>query len=89
MGVRSNNTSDKRAGTRPAPTLSHVVGVFKSVATNEYIRKVKDCGWQKFHKTIWQRSFYDHIIRSKDDLNRVREYIVNNPVKWEEDEYYI
>ena len=33
-----------------------------------------------------QRSFYDHVIRNEDDLNRVREYIQNNPLKWALDE---
>ncbi len=33
----------------------------------------------------WQKSFHDHIIRGEGDLTRVREYIRNNPLKWEED----
>jgi REP element-mobilizing transposase RayT len=39
------------------------------------------------HSTIWQKSFYDHIIRNEKDLNRVREYIINNPSQWHLDEY--
>jgi REP element-mobilizing transposase RayT len=34
------------------------------------------------YKTIWQKSFYDHVIRNEKDLNRVREYIFNNPLNW-------
>jgi REP element-mobilizing transposase RayT len=34
---------------------------------------------------VWQRNYYDHIIRDEADLNRIREYIVNNPLKWELD----
>ena len=34
---------------------------------------------------VWQRSFYEHIIRGEDDLRRVREYILANPRKWAED----
>jgi len=37
-----------------------------------------------YHK-IWQKSFYDHIIRSEDDFQIIREYIYNNPLKWELD----
>ena len=33
----------------------------------------------------WQKSFYDHIIRDEQDLNHIREYIMNNSFKWEED----
>ena len=36
-----------------------------------------------------QSCFYDHIIRDEDDLLMIREYIQNNPAKWEEDEEYI
>ena len=35
--------------------------------------------------TVWQRNFYEHIIRNEDDLNRIREYIINNPLKWKLD----
>ena len=34
---------------------------------------------------VWQRGFYDHVIRSEDELNRVRTYIADNPRKWSED----
>jgi len=32
---------------------------------------------------VWQRSFYDHVIRDERSLEKIREYIVNNPLKWE------
>mgnify|MGYP001772887232 CR=1 FL=1 len=34
---------------------------------------------------VWQRNYYEHIIRNEESLNRIREYIVNNPIKWETD----
>jgi REP element-mobilizing transposase RayT len=34
---------------------------------------------------IWQRNYYEHIIRNENELNRIREYIQNNPMKWEFD----
>ena len=37
---------------------------------------------------IWQRSYYDHIIRNEDDLFEKQNYIINNPAKWVEDEYF-
>ena len=30
----------------------------------------------------WQRNYYEHVIRNEDDLDEIREYIVNNPLKW-------
>lgn len=42
-----------------------------------------------FFSSIWQSRFYDHIIRNDEDLNRIREYIRNNPLKWSLDKYYV
>jgi len=39
-------------------------------------------------KSIWQRNYWEHIIRDDEDLNRIREYIINNPLNWELDELY-
>jgi len=36
--------------------------------------------------TIWQRNYYEHVVREESELQRVREYIVNNPARWAEDE---
>lgn len=38
---------------------------------------------------IWQKSFYDHIIRNQTEYEKINEYIENNPLKWEEDKYYL
>lgn len=48
-------------------------------------------GWNGKHSatnfpTIWQKSFYDHVIRNNEDLQRIREYIQNNPLQWDLDE---
>ncbi len=63
-------------------SLSDVIGRFKSFTTNRYIDGVKHHKWSPFDKKLWQRSFYEHTIRNNEDLNRVREYIHNNPLKW-------
>ena len=34
---------------------------------------------------LWQRDFYDHIIRNEDELNKIREYIRTNPLQWDTD----
>ncbi|MBU4252305.1 MAG: transposase [Candidatus Omnitrophica bacterium] len=80
---------DDGATTRVAPTLGDIIGAFKSITTNEYIRNVKNENWLPFDEYFWQRNYYEHVIRNDNDLNRIREYIVNNPVQWKEDEYYV
>lgn len=76
-----------RAGTRPAPTVvaptvGDVVGAFKSRVTVEYIRGIKTSGWTPFHRDLWQRNYYEHVIRNEDALNRIRKYITDNPARW-------
>ncbi|MFN3472142.1 MAG: transposase, partial [Aquificaceae bacterium] len=34
---------------------------------------------------VWQRNYYEHIIRNEEELNQIRQYIINNPLKWEMD----
>ncbi len=71
---------------RPYGTLPNTVGrivqAFKSVTTHEYINGVKQHGWPPFPGKLWQRNYYEHVIRNENELNRIREYIINNPKKW-------
>ncbi len=55
---------------------------FKSQTTNEYIRDVKSGLLPKFEQRIWQRNFYERVIRSEAELQSVREYIQFNVLKW-------
>ena len=74
-----------------APTtisIPKIMQWFKTKTTNEYIRYVHAGICQPYEKRFWQRNYYEHIIRDDDDLNRIREYIQNNPVKWHEDELF-
>jgi REP-associated tyrosine transposase len=66
--------------------LAHVIQWFKTMSTNEYIRKVKQHDWPPFPGRLWQRNYYERIIRSDTELNRIREYIVQNPATWDTDE---
>ncbi len=61
-------------------TLSSFISGFKSVVTKR-INILRNTPQQP----VWQRSFYDHIIRNERSLNAIREYIAYNPVNWEQD----
>ncbi len=67
------------------PTLGDMMDWFKTMATNEYIRGVKQLGWKPFNKKVLQRNYYEHIIRNERELNAIREYIQNNPANWAAD----
>jgi len=66
--------------------LGDVVGAFKSLATVGYISGVKAKGWPEFRGRLWQRNYYEHIIRDETALDRVRRYIDDNPARWEFDD---
>ena len=66
--------------------LQRIIQWFKTMSTNEYIRGIKQNNWQPFPGRLWQRNYYEHIIRTDEELERMREYIQNNPMQWEEDE---
>ena len=79
--------ANNRATTRVAPTLGDVIGAYKSIVTVQYARAVKRRGWTPFRKRLWQRNYYEHVIRNADSLNRIRQYILDNPRRWNEDRY--
>jgi putative transposase len=72
-------------GVAPTMSLPDVVHRFKSLTTLRYSYGVKQQGWLPFPGKLWQRNYYEHIIRNEYDLNEIREYISNNPLKWELD----
>ena len=59
-----------------APTLSTIISTFKTLIT-------KELGF-----SIWQRNYYEHIIRNEKEYYLIYEYIENNPLNWEKDSNY-
>ena len=68
--------------------LSTVVQWFKTMSTNEYIRGVKQLGWPPFDRKLWQRNYYEHVIRDDASLQTIAYYIINNPSQWQNDRFY-
>lgn len=63
-------------------SLPDVMRFFKTMTTNEYIQGVKNGILTPFDRKLWQKSYYDHVIRNQQDYNEIWEYIENNPTKW-------
>ena len=61
-------------------TLPKIMGRFK-MNSAKYINKMRNSPGIR----VWQRNYWEHIIRDEHDLNRIQEYIVNNPLQWELD----
>ena len=70
------------SGAHTGAPLPAIIQWFKTMTTNEYIRGVKTSGWPPFAGKLWQRNYYEHIIRNDESLHRIREYIINNPLQW-------
>ncbi len=86
---KQNNVVQIRSGQtwEPVPTdntisLLDLMCRFKTMTTNKYIKMVKQNQLPKFNRFLWQRSYYERIIRNKYDLHRIKQYILNNPKKW-------
>lgn len=79
---RPDNEEHPRRG---APTVGNIMDWFKTMTTNACINGVKQHGRPPFHGKLWQRNYYEHVIRG-GDLRDVREYIVLNPAGWTDEE---
>ena len=82
LRVRESMGVANRPNTRTAPTgkckpIGRLIGAFKTVSTKRINNMRGTPGI-----SVWQRNYYEHIIRNDDSLNRIREYIVNNPLQW-------
>ena len=73
-GVRTTENNPK------FETLSNIIGAFKTTAATR-INKLHGI----IGVSIWQKSFYDRIVRNDRELENIQEYIRNNPIKWEAD----
>ncbi len=67
-----------------AGSLGVILGQYKSIVTkhSQFLRSPPT-------RPIWQRNYYDHIIRSTASLEKIRQYIVENPARWVDDDLYI
>lgn len=82
--AQNNVLHDRLSGAtaRVAPTIGDIVGSFKSRCVVEWLKYIFKNDINELGK-FWQRNYYEHIIRNENELNRIREYIINNPVQWE------
>jgi len=77
-----NAPSQRPIGTKPG-SLSAIIQNFKSITTRK-INRIRHA--QGTH--LWQRNYWEHIIRDENELNRIRHYIINNLRKWYDDRYF-
>jgi REP element-mobilizing transposase RayT len=69
-------------------TVGDIVGAFKSLTTNAYIKGVNQLNWEAFNGKLWQRNYYERIIRNQEAYLRISRYIQANPLRWQKDIFH-
>lgn len=69
-----------------APTVGDIIGAYKSLVANECLDIFKSKN--EIMGKLWQRNFYEHIIRNEKSYKNISDYIVNNPDNWRDDKFY-
>ena len=93
-GILVISDERSRGGSRTAPTdanasviprkpLGQLIGAFKTISTKGINQSRGTPG-----VPVWQRNYYEHVVRSEDSLGTIRDYIANNPRNWGLDELY-
>ncbi|MBC6109577.1 transposase [Pedobacter fastidiosus] len=82
----SSNQKLDRATARVAPTIADIVGAYKSIVSNECLKIYKS--QNKSMGKLWQRNYYEHIMRDENAYYNISNYIINNPKKWDEDKFH-
>ena len=76
-----------RADTGPAPTIGDIICSYKTRTTGLILKGIKEGKFKPFNKRLWQRNYYEHIIRDEKELYRITQYIQYNPLNWDKDKY--
>jgi REP element-mobilizing transposase RayT len=80
VGARHASPLQKPQNGVQPQSIGAIIGSFKSAVT----KRVHDLGLLIGEK-IWQRNYYEHIIRNEDDYHQITDYIETNPINWEYD----
>ena len=77
-----NNPQTERFGHPTRQSIPTIIRSFKAAVTKSINESRNNAG-----KSVWQRGYYEHVVRTENELNRIREYILTNPQNWLRDAY--
>ena len=69
-------------------TVSDVIRWFKAMTSNAYSRGARAGQWPRCGTRLWQRGFFDHVVRRNRTLWVIQRYIIENPRRWKKDRYH-
>ena len=65
-----------------------IINENKNISISRIIKQYKMCVSKKIGYSIWQKSFYEHIIKNEEEYFTIKQYIQNNIVNWKQDKYF-
>ena len=83
FGQSGKNTRAKQPHGYPAGSVGAIISHYKAAVS----RRARSESIGRSHH-IWQRSYYDHVVRNEKSLNETRRYIIENPARWQDDRLY-
>jgi REP element-mobilizing transposase RayT len=86
--VLKSNERVLKPGEHKGSPLHRILQWFKTMTTNEYIHGVKQHHWPPFNGKLWQRNYYEHIIRDELSFEAISSYIIQNPANWKPDKHF-
>jgi len=70
-------------------TIGEIVGAFKSLCVHNCLQWVKDNEPDRFIGKVWQRNYWEHVVRNTREMDNIRMYIQQNPAKWSTDKLFV
>ena len=89
MNIANYVVGATRAGASPAPTrdtLGNIIGAYKSLVANQCLEIFKSKN--EYMNKLWQRNYWERIIRNDNSYQYIANYIINNPENWENDKFF-
>jgi len=82
-----NNGANQWATARVAPTIAigNIIGAYKSLTVNQCLKICKSRN--EYIGKLWQRNYWEHIIRNEQSYQRIANYIINNSANWKKDKF--
>ena len=87
LPLRDPNVTAQSDGLPRRNTIGNIVGAYKSLVANECLKIFKTKN--EFMGKLWQRNYYEHIIRDENSYSKIAEYIANNPARWQIDTLFM
>ena len=88
-GTLQRAPTREQFGKPTSNSIPTIIRGYKAAVTKRINTIRINTGAYNMPERIWQRNYYEHVIRNEASLHRIREYIMGNPLNWKDDDYYL